>query len=80
MATLMRGHGATVVGTSLQQAVYRAIYMEMNARLQAEAMRLGEVTYLTEAEGLLAMASIDSQLHRPWDLWVREVTEAQDQS
>ena len=30
-AVLMRGHGSTVVGTSLQQVVYRAIYAETNA-------------------------------------------------
>lgn len=75
-ATLMRGHGATVVGGSLQQVVYRAIYMEMNARLQAEAMRLGDPVYLTEGEARLAAAAIDGQVQRPWELWVREVTEA----
>jgi ribulose-5-phosphate 4-epimerase/fuculose-1-phosphate aldolase len=74
-ATLMRGHGATVVGTSLPQVVYRAIYMEMNARLQSDAMRLGEVTYLTEGEARLAAATNDGQVQRPWELWVREVTE-----
>lgn len=70
----MRGHGATVVGASLQQVVYRAIYMEMNARLQADAMRLGAVTYLTENEARLAAATNDGQLQRPWELWAREVT------
>jgi HCOMODA/2-hydroxy-3-carboxy-muconic semialdehyde decarboxylase len=75
-ATLMRGHGATVVGTSLQQAVYRAVYMEMNARLQSDAMRLGDVTYLTQAEAQLAAETIDGQVQRPWELWVREVTQA----
>ena len=43
---LMRGHGSTVVGASLEQAVYRAIYAEVNARLQTQAKQLGEVTYL----------------------------------
>ena len=38
---LMRGHGSTVVGYSVRQAVYRAIYAESNAKLQAEALRLG---------------------------------------
>jgi ribulose-5-phosphate 4-epimerase/fuculose-1-phosphate aldolase len=75
-ATLMRGHGATVVGISLQQAVYRAVYMEMNARLQSDAMRLGDVTYLTQAEAQLATETIDGQVQRPWELWVREVTQA----
>ena len=46
----MRGHGSTVVGSSLEQAVYRAIYTEINARLQLQATQLGEVTYLTSQE------------------------------
>ena len=58
------------------QAVYRAVYMEMNARLQADAMRLGDPVYLTEGEARLAEAAIDGQVQRPWELWVREVTEA----
>jgi ribulose-5-phosphate 4-epimerase/fuculose-1-phosphate aldolase len=77
-ATLMRGHGATVVGTSLQQVVYRAVYMEMNARLQADALRLGTVTYLSEAEAQLATATNDGQLQRPWELWAHEVTTARN--
>jgi HCOMODA/2-hydroxy-3-carboxy-muconic semialdehyde decarboxylase len=77
-ATLMRGHGATVVGASLQQVVYRAIYMELNARLQADAMRLGEVKYLTEEEARLAAVTNDGQLQRPWELWAKEVTEGRD--
>ncbi|HET6307942.1 MAG TPA: class II aldolase/adducin family protein [Rhodopila sp.] len=77
-ATLMRGHGATVVGSSLQQVVYRSVYMEMNARLQADAMRLGDPIYLTEIEARLASATNDGQLQRPWDLWAQEVTEASD--
>src|SRR3979409_854217 len=33
---LMRGHGMTVVGDSVPEAVFRAIYTEMNARLQLQ--------------------------------------------
>lgn len=73
VATLMRGHGATVVGTSLQQVVYRAVYMEQNARLQAEAMRLGDPIYLTDREAELAAEANDGQVQRPWDLWATEV-------
>ena len=35
---------------SLKQVVYRAIYAEVNARLQAEAARLGSITFLNEQE------------------------------
>jgi ribulose-5-phosphate 4-epimerase/fuculose-1-phosphate aldolase len=66
---LMRGHGATVVGGSLEQAVYRAIYTEMNARLQAQALALGDPIFLNEEEAQKAARSNDAVLRRAWDLW-----------
>ncbi|HUZ66855.1 MAG TPA: class II aldolase/adducin family protein [Beijerinckiaceae bacterium] len=66
---LMRGHGSTVVGNSLKQAVFRAVYTETNARLQAEAMRLGPITYLTEGEAATTAEVIDKQSERAWALW-----------
>ena len=70
---LMRGHGSVAVGTSIKQVVYRAIYAEVNARLQSEAARLGSVTFLNDQEAARAMASIDGVLDRPWDLWKARV-------
>ena len=70
---LMRGHGSTVVGDSIEQAVYRAIYAEVNARLQSQAMGMGEVTYLTPREAELAAAANDTQIQRSWDLWVKDL-------
>lgn len=69
---LMRGHGSTVVGSSIQQAVYRAVYAELNARYQLEAMSLGEVIYLTDGESRSAVRNVEAQVHRPWDLWVEQ--------
>jgi HCOMODA/2-hydroxy-3-carboxy-muconic semialdehyde decarboxylase len=66
---LMRGHGSTTVGTTLRQAVFRAVYTEINARLQAEALRLGPVTYLTGEEAFAASANNDKHVDRAWDLW-----------
>ena len=70
---LMRGHGSTVVGSSLEQVVYRAIYAEINARLQSQALALGEPTYLNEDEAALAAATNDTQLARVWELWARRI-------
>jgi HCOMODA/2-hydroxy-3-carboxy-muconic semialdehyde decarboxylase len=70
---LMRGHGSTVVGASIEQAVYRAIYAEVNARLQIQAKQLGEVTYLNAAESAKAARVNDTQLPRVWELWTREI-------
>jgi HCOMODA/2-hydroxy-3-carboxy-muconic semialdehyde decarboxylase len=70
---LMRGHGSTVVGDSVEQAVYRAIYAEVNARLQLQATQLGPVTYLNAQEAAKSAAANDTQLSRAWELWTREV-------
>ncbi|MGQ3673879.1 class II aldolase/adducin family protein [Xanthobacter sp. TB0136] len=66
---LMRGHGSTVVGNSLRQAVFHAVYAEVNARLQADAMKLGEVIYLNPAEAANAARTNDGQAGRAWELW-----------
>ena len=70
-AVLMRGHGSTVVGGTLRQAVFRAVYTEVGARLQSEAMRLGPVTYLTEEQGEATARTNDAQIDRTWLLWLK---------
>jgi HCOMODA/2-hydroxy-3-carboxy-muconic semialdehyde decarboxylase len=71
---LMRGHGSVVVATSIKQVVYRAIYAEMNARLQLDATRLGDVTFLNEAEAANADMANTANLDRPWALWKKRVS------
>ena len=70
-AVLMRGHGSTVVGSNLRQTVFRAVYTEVGARLQTEAMRLGPVTYLTEEETIATTNTIGTQIDRSWYLWLK---------
>ena len=70
---LMRGHGAVVVGPSLPIAVFRSVYTEVNARLQAQAMALGgTVTYLDPEEARRADGSVGGTVPRPWELWKRK--------
>lgn len=67
---LMRGHGMTVVGAGIAEAVYHAMYAEMNAKLQLQARLLdGPVRFLSAAEGRIATKSIAGTLERPWLLW-----------
>jgi ribulose-5-phosphate 4-epimerase/fuculose-1-phosphate aldolase len=66
---LMRGHGATITGPSIEVAVYRAVYAETNAKLQIQAAALGPVNYLTEEEAALATQTVEGQVLRAWDLW-----------
>jgi ribulose-5-phosphate 4-epimerase/fuculose-1-phosphate aldolase len=67
---LMRGHGSTVVGVSLQQAVYRAVYAETNAKLQLQSLSLGDPRFLSGGEARLASDMNDGQIPRSWALWV----------
>ena len=76
---LMRGHGSTVVAPSLKQAVYRAIYVEVNAKLQAEAMKLGAVEYLSVGETHSTQQVIEGQVERPWALWRARAKKAQQE-
>jgi ribulose-5-phosphate 4-epimerase/fuculose-1-phosphate aldolase len=69
---LMRGHGATMAGQSVKHAVYRAIYAALNATMQMDAMRLGEVTYLSDEEALKGMEINDRFVDRSWALWKQE--------
>jgi HCOMODA/2-hydroxy-3-carboxy-muconic semialdehyde decarboxylase len=67
----MRGHGAVVVGENLPRAVGRSVYLEISARLQAQAMAIagpgGKITYLDDRE---VAASVPVQDYgRAWPLW-----------
>jgi ribulose-5-phosphate 4-epimerase/fuculose-1-phosphate aldolase len=66
---LMRGHGNAVAGPDLKTAVFRAIYTEVNAKLQMQAVMLGgPITFLNEYEQLKAQ-----NVDRPWTAWKKEV-------
>jgi ribulose-5-phosphate 4-epimerase/fuculose-1-phosphate aldolase len=70
---LMRGHGCVVAAPSLKEAVLTAIYLKINARLQAEAMRLGEVMFLSEGEIAKTSVLVNSEnaVNRMWEYWRR---------
>lgn len=73
---LMRGHGMTVVGESIPEVVFRAIYTEMNAKLQMNASKLdGPLTFLSDKEGAGATEANRSTLARPWELWKKKAME-----
>ena len=69
---LMRGHGATVAGTDIRHAVWTSIYLEVNARLQKQAMDMGEVTFLTPGEVDKVCARTGPyNINRAWENWCR---------
>lgn len=67
---LMRSHGYTAVGHSLQEAVYNAVYTQTNAKMQFDALHLGQPRFLTEAEAGACEATMLGCVDRAWDLWV----------
>ena len=65
----MRGHGNVCVGANVMTAVYRAIYTEVNARLQAQAIALGgPINFLNQYE-----QAKSQNVDRPWDTWRKQV-------
>jgi ribulose-5-phosphate 4-epimerase/fuculose-1-phosphate aldolase len=70
---LMRGHGVTVAAATLRQTVFGGVYVDVNARLQLQAIGLGAVNYLTEAEGCAAATTNAASMGRAWELWKMRV-------
>ena len=73
---LMRGHGATITGKSLAEAVFRAVYTQLNADIQLKALPLGDITFLSSTEAQTASRNIGGQIDRAWQLWCEEVATA----
>jgi ribulose-5-phosphate 4-epimerase/fuculose-1-phosphate aldolase len=69
---LMRGHGAVVIGQGVRQAVWTSIYMELNAKLQMQAMNMGEIKFLTtgEVDAIISRTGPYS-FDRAWENWCR---------
>jgi HCOMODA/2-hydroxy-3-carboxy-muconic semialdehyde decarboxylase len=69
---LMRGHGATVAGKDIRRVVYTSIYLEVNARLQKQAMDMGEIKFLTAGEVEQVTSRTGSYgINRAWENWCR---------
>jgi ribulose-5-phosphate 4-epimerase/fuculose-1-phosphate aldolase len=74
---LMRGHGNVCVGPNVMTAVYRAVYTEVNARLQAQAIALGgPIKFLEPEECALITGRKDTNFQRPWAMWKSRITMA----
>jgi HCOMODA/2-hydroxy-3-carboxy-muconic semialdehyde decarboxylase len=72
----MRGHGEVVVAPKLSLAVFRAIYTEVNARLQAQAVALGGPIIFLDPEEAAKATQTNEQAHtRAWELWKRDAEE-----
>jgi ribulose-5-phosphate 4-epimerase/fuculose-1-phosphate aldolase len=82
---LMANHGFTTIGSSIKQAVYRAVYTHVNAAVQTNALTLrasaigagvgveGEMRYLNAEQVKGSLKMNEASQDRPWKLWVEEV-------
>ena len=77
---LQRAHGFATVATSVEQAVYRAIYTSWNAEVLATAVEVQEtigkapssLKYLTAREAKDCEPADDSASIKAWALWVAQ--------
>jgi ribulose-5-phosphate 4-epimerase/fuculose-1-phosphate aldolase len=72
---LMRGHGSVAAAQSVRHVVFRAVYTEVNARTEAEAIMIGKPAFLNEKEAAAAMKTNDGLVERPWALWKQRVAQ-----
>lgn len=71
---LMRGHGSTVVGRSVREAVFTSVYMEINAQMLIKALSMGEVTYLSDGEiAAITKGRAGFTFERGWENWCNRV-------
>ncbi len=68
---LMRRHGATVAGKTLEELTFRTIYTARNAAMQIQAHTLGYVSPLNAAETALAgeYNLRPGPVARAWEYW-----------
>jgi ribulose-5-phosphate 4-epimerase/fuculose-1-phosphate aldolase len=72
---LMRGHGSVVASRDLRSTVYVAITLMHNAAILTEALRMGEVNYLSPGEVQEAGERVlgPRSLDRAWEYWCHRV-------
>lgn len=68
---LLRGHGTVVVGRTLEQAVLRAIYLELEARTQMASRQAGEPIFYRPDESDLFKDT--RAVEHAWDYYVAKV-------
>lgn len=73
---LMARHGVVNVGTSVRQVVFRAFYLEQEAKAHTAGMQIGKIKYLSPGEVKAAGNLVGAQINRGWDHWSQRLKEA----
>jgi HCOMODA/2-hydroxy-3-carboxy-muconic semialdehyde decarboxylase len=66
---LMRHHGACVVGRSLRELVFRAVFCCRDAEIQRDAATMGTVSPFSVGERQRAATPYATAVDRCWDFW-----------
>jgi L-fuculose-phosphate aldolase len=74
-AVLMKNHGSTVVGSSIQEATLYAVFLEKAARIQLLATASGESSWTSNQEAKLKFEQIytSHRLDSMWDYFIRRM-------
>ena len=77
-ALILFGHGVAITGNSLATAVSNSYFLNMNARIQMDAMRIGggSVSYLEREPSVKAPAATPAGAganNRAWEYWKHRV-------
>lgn len=72
-AVIMARHGVVNVGRSIRETVFRAFYLEQEAKAYTLGLQIGNVKYLTEGELEAAGNLVGAQINRGWDHWSAQV-------
>ncbi len=65
---LMRGHGFTAAGENIRDVVFKAVYTQISANIENEALELGTPLGMNEFEVMRT-----ERVARQWELWVTNI-------
>jgi ribulose-5-phosphate 4-epimerase/fuculose-1-phosphate aldolase len=68
---VMRGHGFTVTEANVREAVYNALNTVLNARVQMDTMRVGDVTHMSADEAAAVSKLYNASLDTSWEIWTK---------
>ena len=73
---LMARHGVVNVGSSVRQVVFRAFYLEQEAKAHTAGRQIGTIKYLSPGEIKAAGNLVGAQIDRGWDHWSERLRQA----
>ncbi|MEL7343633.1 MAG: class II aldolase/adducin family protein [Pseudomonadota bacterium] len=72
-AVIMARHGVVNVGRSIRETVYRAYYLEQEAKAHTIGRMIGNITYMTHGELEAAGTLVGAQIDRGWNHWSAQI-------